>query len=101
MKTGGRTKGTPNKKTLLVQQQMEDLGFDPIESMIEINRLAMAKEDYSLAGQMAKERAQYVYPKRKAVEHTTTEDSPFPTKLTINITDNPKPLPNSAADKLL
>ena len=101
MKTGGRKRGTPNKKTIAVQEQMEQLGFDPIESMIEISKQAMSDKNYVLAGQMAKELAQYIYPKRKAVEHTTSEDSPFPTQLTINITDNPKPLPNSAADKLL
>jgi len=96
MKTGGRTKGTPNKKTQLVQQQMEDLGFDPIESMIEICNQAMTDKNYALAGQMAKELAQYVYPKRKAVEHITDEPAEWP-KITINITDDPKPLPNSAA----
>ena len=94
MKTGGRTKGTPNKKTQIIQQQMEDLGFDPIESMIEISRLAMANKDYSLAGQIAKELAQYIYPKRKAVEHVTEEDLE-PMQITIqyvNADDNPKPM---------
>ena len=99
MKTGGRSKGTPNKKTQIIQQQMEDLGFDPIESMIEISKLAMANKDYSLAGQIAKELAQYVYPKRKAVEHIT-DPTEWP-KMTINITNDPKPLPNSSAAKLL
>ena len=87
MKTGGRTKGTPNKKTLLVQQQMEDLGFDPIESMIEINRLAMANKDYSLAGQMAKELAQYVYPKRKSIEQTSEEIDLPPMEVVVQFVD--------------
>jgi len=99
MKTGGRGKGTPNKKTLLVHEQMEQLGFDPIESMIEISKQAMADKNYALAGQMAKELAQYVYPKRKAVEHIT-DPTEWP-KMTINITNDPKPLPNSSAAKLL
>jgi hypothetical protein len=100
MKTGGRAKGTPNKKTQLVQQQMEDLGFDPIESMIEICNQAMTDKNYALAGQMAKELAQYVYPKRKAVEHITDEPVEWP-KITINITDDPKPFLNSSAAKML
>ena len=78
---------TANKKTLLVQQQMEDLGFDPIESMIEINRLAMAKEDYSLAGQMAKELAQYVYPKRKSIEQTSEEIDLPPMEVVVQFVD--------------
>jgi len=93
MKTGGRAKGTPNKKTQLVQQQMEDLGFDPIESMIEISKLAMADKDYSLAGQMAKELAQYIYPKRKAIEHIPEELNLPPMEITVQYVDEPKPLP--------
>ena len=94
MKTGGRTKGTPNKKTQLIQQQMEDLGFDPIESMIEISRLAMANKDYSLAGQIAKELAQYIYPKRKAVEHVTEQDLPRMEVIIqyVNTDGNPEPM---------
>ena len=99
MKTGGRKSGTPNKKTIAVQEQMEQLGFDPIESMIEISNQAMVDKNYALAGQMAKELAQYVYPKRKAVEHIT-DPAEWP-KITINITNDPKPLPNSSAAKLL
>ncbi len=99
MKTGGRKSGTPNKKTIAVQEQMEQLGFDPIESMIEICNQAMTEKNYALAGQMAKELAQYVYPKRKAVEHIT-DPTEWP-KMTINITNDPKPFPNSSAAKLL
>ena len=72
----------------------------PIESMIEICNQAMTDKNYALAGQMAKELAQYVYPKRKAVEHITDEPAEWP-KITINITDDPKPLPNSPAAKML
>ena len=99
MKTGGRKRGTPNKKTVAVQEQMEQLGFDPIESMIEICNQAMTDKNYALAGQIAKELAQYVYPKRKAVEHIT-DPTEWP-KMTINITNDPKPFPNSSAAKLL
>lgn len=100
MKTGGRKRGTPNKKTVAVQEQMDQLEFDPIESMIKICNQAMTDKNYALAGQMAKELAQYVYPKRKAVEHITDEPAEWP-KITINITDDPKPLPNSSAAKML
>ncbi len=49
---------------------------------------------------MAKELALYVYPKRKAIEHITDEPAEWP-KITINITDDPKPLPNSPAAKIV
>ncbi len=96
-KFGGRQKGTPNKKTLEVQEQINALDYDPITTMVKISQQAMADENYALAGQMAKELAQYVYPKRKAIEHINKEDTDFPTQLIINFTDDPKPMPGSSA----
>ena len=32
-KTGGRTKGTPNRRTAEVSEKLEALGCDPIEGM--------------------------------------------------------------------
>ena len=96
LKTGGRKKGTPNKKTLEAQELLAASNFDPIAAMIEISQQAMADKNYLLAGQMAKELAQYVYPKRKAIEHINKEDeNPLPTQLIINFTDDPKPLGSS------
>ena len=96
-RTGGRKKGTPNKKTLEVHERISALDYDPITTMVKISQQAMDDENYALAGQMAKELAQYVYPKRKAIEHINKEDSDFPTQLIINFTDDPKPMPGSSA----
>ena len=97
-RTGGRKKGTPNKKTLEVHERISALDYDPITTMVKISQQAMADENYALAGQMAKELAQYVYPKRKAIEHINKEDiDPLPTQLIINFTDDPKPMPGSPA----
>jgi hypothetical protein len=35
-KTGGRTAGTPNKRTLDVIERLDELGCDPIEGMAKI-----------------------------------------------------------------
>lgn len=67
-KTGGRKKGTPNKRTLEVQERLSALNFDPIEGMVVIAKQSMADGDLALAGAMCKELAQYVAPKRKAIE---------------------------------
>jgi hypothetical protein len=65
-KTGGRTKGTPNKRTQAVADRLEALGCDPIEGMA---RLAMDETvEKSIRAQMYRELAQYVAPKRRAVE---------------------------------
>lgn len=69
-KTGGRMKGTPNKKSVDIQQQLEDLGCNPIEQMALLAKKAQEEGDNALAGQMLKELAQYVAPKRKSVEMT-------------------------------
>ncbi|HIB62386.1 MAG TPA: hypothetical protein EYO51_04465 [Methylococcaceae bacterium] len=62
--------------------------------MIEISKQAMADKNYALAGQMAKELAQYVYPKRKAVVHTS--DQPLePMSITVNFVDEPQPFPGT------
>jgi hypothetical protein len=67
-KTGGRQKGTPNKTTQDVVARLKELGCDPIEGM------AMLALDPGnppeLRGRMFSELAQYVAPKRKAVEHS-------------------------------
>ena len=96
-RTGGRKKGTPNKKTLEVQERINALDYDPITTMVKISQQAMDDENYALAGQMAKELAQYVYPKRKAIEHINKEDIVEMPKIIINFTDDPKPMPGSSA----
>ena len=65
-KTGGRTAGTPNKKTQLILEKLTELGCDPIEGMA---RLAMNPSSApELRGRMFAELAGYLHPKRKAVE---------------------------------
>ena len=65
---GGRAKGVKNKATQSVQDKLDSLGCDPIEGLANIAKQAMDDEDYQLAGNMYKELAQYVAPKRKSVE---------------------------------
>jgi hypothetical protein len=72
-KTGGRTKGTPNKKTEELVQRLADIGCDPVEGMAVI---AMDEANPpELRGRMYAELAQYLYPKRRATE-IKTDDGP-------------------------
>lgn len=66
----GRAKGTTNKKTQDVIDKLNAIGCDPILGMAEIAAEARTVGDNVLAGSMYKELAQYVAPKRKAIEHT-------------------------------
>lgn len=67
-KTGGRRKGTPNRVSQDIRDKLASLGCDPIEGMA---RIAMdADNPVQLRGKMFAELAQYVIPKRKAIEVT-------------------------------
>jgi hypothetical protein len=75
-KTGGRTAGTPNKRTLAIEEKLAALGCDPIQGMA---RLALDESEPSaLRFAAMKELAQYVAPKRKAMEISGLEEAPAP-----------------------
>jgi hypothetical protein len=86
-KTGGRRKGTPNKRTQQVAEVLRELDCDPIRGMAKI--AANKRHPIELRAKMYIELARYVYPKRKAVDgfHEGT-DEPF--KFTLNIGDRGK-----------
>jgi len=92
MRYGGRTKGTANKSKLPLEEKARELGCDPFEILC---RFALGdwkglgyKEEFSfsptqkgevvekpiippeLRQKAAAEAAQYLYPKRKAIEHS-------------------------------
>lgn len=74
-KYGGRQKGTPNKKTVALQEIAARLDVDPFEIV-----LLFAKGDFITLGigevtpeqrlKAAIEASSYLHPKRKAIEHT-------------------------------
>lgn len=97
----GRKKGTLNKGTYEVREKLAKLGCDPIEGMarialdcesgfikklrkivesgadeVRVNEIQNALKDMNLAGSMYKELAQYVAPKRKAVELSGNDGNP-------------------------
>lgn len=83
-KTGGRQKGTPNKATLDIKARLEALGCDPFDGMA---KLAMDPNNTpELRGRMYAELAQYVAPKRKAVEHTGQDGGPVQHAVSVTVT---------------
>ncbi len=96
-KSGGRLKGTPNKRTLDLMAILEEKGYSPVAELIEVGALARLeyersaeifdaiqdkRADYDMVPlnestaptylkimqSSAAELMQYAYPKRKAVE---------------------------------
>jgi hypothetical protein len=86
-KTGGRIAGTPNKRTVDVQERLQALGCDPIEGMA---RIAMNPESApELRGRMFAELAQYVAPKRRALEVAADQQRPVSIRIGIPQTGRP------------
>ena len=72
-KTGGRVSGTPNRKTHELAEKLEKLGCDPIGGLAQ---LAMNTETApELRVRCYAELAQYVHPKRKAMDLGSAKDS--------------------------
>lgn len=106
-KTGGRVKGTPNKKSQDLISKAEELGVDPFEVILyyakrdwkalgfdspTITRCAKGGETYEedrITSKMqldaASEACQYLHPKRKAIEHSSDPENPF--DLNLNVTE--------------
>lgn len=71
-KSGGRAKGTPNKKTAQFKDKLG--GFDTVA---ELKFLFKTCEDDDLKFAICKEFLKYEYPQRKAVDIETTDDKSF------------------------
>lgn len=83
LKTGGRQKGTPNKKTRQLQSLIDGYGHNPVEALVSV---AMdANVDPALRTKVNLELMQYLYPKRKAVELSGDPDNPIETKWQIEV----------------
>lgn len=77
----GRKKTTQNRVT--VTDILRDMKCDPIEGMA---RIAMdAKQPMSLRAKVYSELAQYLYPKRRAIELTGADGSPI--ELNVSATE--------------
>lgn len=67
---GGRVKGTPNKDTRNLWAICERMNFNPFEALVQFAQTGGLEADENLRFNAAKEVAQYILPKRKAIEHS-------------------------------
>lgn len=96
-KTGGRIPGTPNRRTFDASKIAEELGGDPFQILMhfamnkwkELGYESEKKEILSAKGSIckvdriseadrinaAKEACKYLYPQRKAIDHTSGGES--------------------------
>lgn len=70
---GGRPKGAPNRKTQLLEELINEKypEYNPVLDMID---LAQKSDDPEMRFKCSKEVAGYLFPKRKAVEVSGTND---------------------------
>lgn len=87
-KTGGRSKGVRNKRTIAKRDdlaRMIDKGISPLEYMLDTMRDATRDEKDRLDA--AKAAAPYIHPRLNSIEHTGKDGDPIATdgKLTIDV----------------
>lgn len=71
----GRKPGTPNSKTQTLIDKCEAKGIDLFDAFLEI--IQDKRADPHLRFNALKEAAQYIYPKRKAIEHSGDQENGF------------------------
>ena len=71
----GRPTGSKSWKTKLVEERLKELDFDPIKVMVD---LANDKEaPMAIRAKLASDLAGFVFPKRKAIEHSSPDENPM------------------------
>ena len=75
VKTGGRQKGVPNKKTAEVVAAAAESGLMPLDYMLSVLRDPESKENRK--DWAAKEAAPYLHARRLATEHTGADGGPI------------------------
>jgi hypothetical protein len=78
-KTGGRTAGTPNRRTQDLAARLEALGVDPVLGLAQIAQDATAPIE--LRARVQCELMAYLYPKRRALDVNGQAQQP----ISINI----------------
>jgi hypothetical protein len=82
-KTGGRKRGTPNKRTTELQARIRATGMMPLDFMIAVMR--NAKAPLELRFEAARQAAPYVHPRLTAIEQSGTGGGPVEVKVYSDI----------------
>ena len=73
-KSGGRTKGTPNKRTSELAEMLHSMNCCPAEGLVRVAQYAESEGNWPLALDAYKSLLPYLYPKRKAIAHSVSTD---------------------------
>lgn len=79
-RVGGRQKGTPNKSSLTILEKLaafdNGAGFDPVTEALNLYTLIHA-DNPLVAVKIPLTLMEYIYPKRKAIEHSGEINNPY------------------------
>ena len=86
LKTGGRTAGTPNKRTQDLIQRLDDLGLDPLAGLAAIANDATAPLE--LRARVLADLMGYIYARRKSLDESAAHQASI--SINIGIPQPPK-----------
>lgn len=72
LKTGGRRKGTPNKRSVSLAELLEKRDFEPIGEILNLLPVLSPKEQAGVLLNLLP----YLYPKRKSIDLAITQEAP-------------------------
>ncbi len=72
-KTGGRKKGTPNKKTFILRDVLDSFGCDVPQRIVDLLPELKPEKQADILVELMK----YLFPTRKAIEHSGPEGGPI------------------------
>ncbi|MBF0554129.1 MAG: hypothetical protein HQK96_06155 [Nitrospirae bacterium] len=72
-KTGGRTKGSKNKRTVELENRLKEAGFDPVSILVDM--AVDTNIDAGLRAKICLDAMQYLYPKRRAIDSNVKLDA--------------------------
>jgi hypothetical protein len=89
-KTGGRSKGTPNKKSQFLSDVFERHGIDLGDELVRIYKQSVFSEEKL---QIIYKVLDYCYPKRKAIENDSDEDNSNAPQVILTMPSNGREAP--------
>ncbi len=84
----GRKLGSKNKRTLGIEQALDAGNCNPIQGMIDM--VNDETTEPSIRAKLYCELAGYIYPKRKAIEHSGIDGAPVLQRYAVLVHDAPK-----------
>jgi len=92
---GGRAKGTVNRRTAGLVEQLEALGLNPIAELAAASATARDQGDLANWISANKSLLPYLYPRRKAID-VTTSGGPLSLQVVTGVPETPAPPPPAA-----